>query len=78
MYPDPKRLEDISTIRDAMRQISLEAQAIVAFLDVRIEDQHLDGSTEVEDVRTILELIHSLTLEVSEDLDTYQDRYSGL
>jgi hypothetical protein len=36
----------------------------------------LDGRTEAGDVRTILELIHSLTLEVSEDLDAYQDRYS--
>jgi hypothetical protein len=29
MYPDPERLQDISSIRDAMRQISLEPQAVV-------------------------------------------------
>jgi hypothetical protein len=40
-YPDSQRLEDISSIRDAMRQISLEAQAVVKLLDVRIEDEHL-------------------------------------
>jgi hypothetical protein len=76
MYPDPERLEDISSIRDALRQISFEAQAVVELLDGRIEDEHLDGSTEAEDVRSVLELIQSLALEVSEDLDAYQERYS--
>ena len=32
MYSDAQRLEDISSIRDAMRQISLEAQAVVELL----------------------------------------------
>ncbi len=77
MYPDPQRLEDISSIRDAMRQISQEAEAVVELLDVRIEDEHLDGRTEAEDVRTVLELIQSLTLEVSEELDAYQELYSA-
>ena len=77
MYPDPQRLEDISSIRDAMRQISQEAQGVVELLDVRMEDTHQDGSTEGEDVRSVLELIQSLSLEASEELDTYQDRYSG-
>jgi hypothetical protein len=40
VYPDPQRLEDISSIRDAMRQISQEAQAVVELLDVRMEDTH--------------------------------------
>ena len=77
MYPDPQRLEDISSIRDAMRQISQEAEAVVELLDLRIEDEHLDGRTEAEDVRTVLELIQNLSLEVSEELDAYQERYSG-
>ncbi len=76
MYPDPQRLEDITSIRDAMRQISKEAEAVVELLDVRIENEHLDGRTEAEDVRTVLELIQNLTLEVSEELDGYQNRYS--
>lgn len=76
MYSNPERLQDISSIRDAMRQISLEAQAVVELLDVRLEDEHLDGSTEAEDVRSVLDLIQSLTLEVSEDLDAYQQRNS--
>ena len=62
MYPDPQRQENISSIRDAMHQISLKAAAIVEFLALRIEEEHLDGSTEAEDVRSVLELIQSLTL----------------
>jgi hypothetical protein len=76
MYSDPQRLEDISSIRDAMRQISQEAQAVVELLDLRIENEHLDGRTEAEDVRTVIEVIQSLTLEVSEELDAYQDRHA--
>ena len=77
MYPAPQSLEDISSIRDAMRQIGLEAQAIVELLDARIEAGHLDGSTETEDARSVLELIQPLTLEVSEELDAYQEQHSG-
>jgi hypothetical protein len=49
MYPVPQALEDINSIRDAMRQISQEAEAVVELLDLRIEDEHLDGRTEAED-----------------------------
>jgi len=76
MYPDPQRSEDISSIRDAIRRISLEAQAVVEFLDLRMEDEHLYGTTEAEDVRSVLELIQSLTLEASEALDAYQERHA--
>jgi hypothetical protein len=76
MYPDPQSLEDITSIRDAMRQISQEAQAVVELLDVRIEEEHLDGTTEAEDVRSVLRVIQNLTLEVSEEIDAYQERYA--
>jgi hypothetical protein len=76
MYPDPQRLEDISSIRDAMRQIGQEAQAVVELLDLRVENEHLDGKTEAEDVRSVLEVIQTLTLEVSEELDAYQERHA--
>ena len=76
MYPNPQRLEDISSIRDAMRQISHEAEAVVELLDVRIESEHLDGRTEAEDVRSVLEIIQNLSLEVSEELDAYQERHA--
>jgi predicted transcriptional regulator len=73
---DPQRLEDIGSIRDAMRQISQEAQVAVDLLDAKIEDERLDGRTEAEEVRTILELIQNLSLEVSEELDAYQGRHA--
>jgi ferric-dicitrate binding protein FerR (iron transport regulator) len=76
MYPDSQRLEEITSIRDALRQISQEAQAIVELLDVRIEDEHLDGRTEAEDVRSVLEVIQNLTLQVSEEIDAYQHRHT--
>ncbi len=38
MDPDLQRLEDISGIRDAMRQISQEASVAVDLLDAKIED----------------------------------------
>jgi hypothetical protein len=76
VYHDPQRLEDISGIRDVMRQISQEASVAVDFLDAKIEDERL-GRIEAGDVRTILELIQTLCLEASEQLDAYQDRYSG-
>jgi hypothetical protein len=76
MYPDPQRLENITSIRDAMRQISQEADAVVDLLDMRIESEHLDGRTEAEDVRSVLDLIQNLTLEVSEELDAYQERHA--
>jgi hypothetical protein len=76
MYPYPQRLEDLSSIRDAMRQISQEAAVAVEVLDSRIEEERLDGRTEAVEVRTILELIQSLSLEVSEELDAYQGRHA--
>jgi hypothetical protein len=74
MYSDPQRLEDITSIRDALRQISQEAEAVVEFLDMRIENEHLDGTTEAHDVRSVLDVIQTLTLEVSEEIDAYQER----
>jgi hypothetical protein len=59
-----------------MRQISQEAAVAVDLVDAKIEDERLDGRTEAEEVRTLLELIQNLSLEVSEDLDAYQERYS--
>jgi hypothetical protein len=76
MDPNLRRLEDISRIRDAMRQISQEAAVAVEVLDAKIEDERLDGRTEADDVRAILELIQNLSLEVSEELDAYQGRYA--
>jgi predicted transcriptional regulator len=77
MDSNPQRLEDIGTVRDAMRQISQEAQVAVDLLDAKVEDERLDGRTEAEEVRIILELVQNLSLEVSEELDSYQERHSA-
>ena len=77
MDPYLQRLEDISGIRNAMRQISQEAAVAVDLLDAKIEDERLDGRTEAEEVRTVLALIQNLSLDVSEELDVYQGRYAG-
>jgi predicted transcriptional regulator len=76
MEPYPQRLEDISRICDALRQISQEASVAVDLMDAKIVDERLDGRTEAEEVRTILELVQNLSLEVSEELDTYQERHA--
>jgi hypothetical protein len=55
-----------------MRQISQEAAVTVELLDSRIEDEQHDGRTEAEEVRTILERIQTLSLDVSERLNAYQ------
>jgi hypothetical protein len=45
-------------------------------LDVRIEDEDLDGAKESAELREALERLQALSLEISEALDTYQDRYA--
>jgi hypothetical protein len=44
-------------------------------LDARIEDD-LDGMVEAEELREALERMQNLSLEVSEELDAYQDRHA--
>jgi hypothetical protein len=43
-------------------------------LDARIEDEDLDGKTEAVDLREALERVQNLSLEISEELDAYQER----
>jgi hypothetical protein len=59
-----------------MRQISQEASVAADLLAAKIGDERLDGRTEAVEVRTILELVQSLSFELSEELDAYQERYS--
>ena len=77
MDPDLQRLEVATTIRDAVRRISQEASVALDLLDAKIEDERLDGRTEAEDVRSVLDLIQNLSLGVSEELDGYQERHAS-
>ena len=64
----------MQVLRDAMRQISQEAEAVVELLYVRIGDEHLDGRTEAEDVRTVLELIQISDLDLRLDHNVGTER----
>ncbi len=48
----------------------------IDLLDAKIEDDSLDGRTAAEGLLTILELIHDLSLEVCEQLDSYHGRHA--
>jgi hypothetical protein len=46
-------------------------------LDARIEDEDLDGRAEAAEVRETLERVQFISLELSEQLDAYQQRYAS-
>lgn len=77
MQPDPRQLKDISNIRDAMMRMGQTALLTVKVLDAEIDNEDLDGRSEATEARTILEQVQNLSLELSEELDAYQERYSG-
>ena len=77
MQPDPRQLKDISSIRDAMLRMSQTALLAVKVLDAKIDNEDLDGRTEVTETRTILEQVQNLSLQLSEELDAYQELYSN-
>ncbi len=52
------------------------AQEAAEALDSRIEDEDLDGLVEAVEVRKILERMQTLSVELSEELDAYQDRHA--
>ncbi len=52
------------------------AQDAAEGLDTRIEDENLDGRTETVQVREALERAQAGSLEVSEELDAYQNRHA--
>jgi hypothetical protein len=62
-------LKDARSIREGLWCLARLAQDAAESLDARIEDEDLDGRTEAVEVR------EALSLEVSEELDAYQQRY---
>ena len=69
-------LEDAASIRVAMRRIVRSTSEATERLDERIENQTLDGPTEAKELREVLEHVQALSLEVSEELDAYQQRHA--
>ncbi len=59
-----------------MRRMVRYASDATEALDARIEDEDLDGRTEAVEVREALERVQNLSLEVSEELDAYQDQHA--
>jgi hypothetical protein len=53
------------------------AQDAAESLDERIEDEDLSGLEEAVEVREVLERVQALSLEVSEEIDAYQDWHGG-
>jgi hypothetical protein len=64
-------LEDATSIRDAMRGLVSYASDATEALEARIEEEDLDGTTEAEELREVLERVQNLSLEISEELDAY-------
>jgi hypothetical protein len=52
------------------------AQEAAEALDSRIDEEDLDGLVEAVEVRKTLERMQCLSLELSEELDAYQDRHA--
>ncbi len=69
-------LEDARPISEGLWRMAQLAQDAAETLDTRIEDEDLDGRAEAVEVREALERLQAISLEVSEELDAYQDRYA--
>jgi hypothetical protein len=69
-------LEDARSISEGLWRMARLAQEAAESLDGRIEDQDLDGMAEAVEVRKVLERVQNLSLEISEELDAYQNRHT--
>jgi hypothetical protein len=77
MEPEPELiLEDATSLRDAMRRMVRYASDATDALDARIEDEDLDCRTEAVQLREALDRVQNLSLQISEELDAYQDRHA--
>jgi hypothetical protein len=70
-------LEDARSIREGLRRMARLAQDAAEGLDARIEDEDLNGMAEAVQVREALEHMQALSLEMSEEIDAYQQRHGG-
>lgn len=69
-------LEDARSISEELWRMARYAQDAAQSLNARIEDEDLDGKAEAVEVREALERLQALSLEMSEELDGYQQRYA--
>ena len=69
-------LEDARSIREGLWRTARYDQNAAEALDSRIEDETLDGREDAVEVREALERLQTPSLEVSEELDAYQNRHA--
>ena len=59
-----------------LRRTARLAQDVAELLNARIEDEVLRSQTEVVEVSETLGRVQALSLEVSEEIDAYQNKHS--
>ena len=69
-------LEDAHSISEGLWRIAHLGQDAADSLDVRIDEEDLDGLAEAVEVREALERLPAISIEVSEELDAYQQRHA--
>jgi len=69
-------LEDARSIREGLLGMARLAQDVAETLDLRIKSEGLNGFAEAVEVRQVLERSQAISVEVSEELDAYQQRYA--
>jgi hypothetical protein len=69
-------LEDARSICKGLWHMARYAQDAAEALDARIEDETLDGRAETVEVREALESLQTISLEVSDERDAYQQRHA--
>jgi hypothetical protein len=75
--PNPElRLEDARSLREGLWRMARLAQNAAELMDARIEDETLDGLAEAVEVRETLEGLQAVSLELSEEVDAYQQRHA--
>jgi hypothetical protein len=69
-------LEDARSIHEGLWRIARLAQDAAEALASRIEEEELDGLAKAVKAREALQRLQALSLEVSEELDAYQNKYA--
>ena len=69
-------LEDARSISQGIWRVARLAQDAAEALDSRIEEEDLDGLAEAVEVSEALERLQAISIEVSEELDAYQQRHA--
>jgi hypothetical protein len=76
VQPDPELLSDARSILEAMRRMVRYASDATEKLDARIDAEDLNGEAETVELREALEQVQAISLEISEELDAYQNRHA--